>query len=349
MIAVSVSLPGKVQVRLSALEFTSTLIGQLLSWPIAVVILVFALRKPIAELLSKLREYEGMGQKLSFGDRLAQAEDSVEKAAGSIEQPPGKQLESPAEQKESDESSALIREAEANPSYVLLTSWERLNGAIDDLLGSVRSGTREGFGRSVITQFSDLRKSKFVKDDFLRAVAELRELRNRVAHGQHNPSPGEALAYAESAEELRRAAHALARTIGPRAFVSFDFDHNQTEKNLFAGQARNASPTSFTVQDWSNKSSLPQSRWEAEIKKKIARTNLCIVLVGTTMASATGVAKEISMAKEQDVPVFGVYLGGAMSNSTLPTGLDRSRTVPWDWDKIAAMVDQCMTEGKNNS
>ena len=66
MIAVSVSLPGKVQVRLSALEFTSTLIGQLLSWPIAVVILVFALRKPIAELLPKLREYEGMGQKLSF-------------------------------------------------------------------------------------------------------------------------------------------------------------------------------------------------------------------------------------------------------------------------------------------
>lgn len=133
----------------------------------------------------------------------------------------------------------------------------------------------------------------------------------------------------------------------PRAFVSFDFDHNQTEKTLFAGQAKSDSPTPFTVQDWSSKSSLPQSTWEAEIKEKIARTNMCIVLVGTTMASATGVAKEIAMAKEQDIPIFGVYVGGATSANTLPVGLARSRTVPWNWSKIAAMVDQCMTEGKN--
>ncbi|MDQ2881441.1 MAG: TIR domain-containing protein [Actinomycetota bacterium] len=135
----------------------------------------------------------------------------------------------------------------------------------------------------------------------------------------------------------------------PRAFVSFDFDYNQTEKNLFAGQAKSDSPTPFTVQDWSSKSSLPQPTWEAEIKRKISRTHMCVVLVGTTIASATGVAKEIAMAKEQDVPVFGVYVGRATYTSALPTGLARSRTVPWDWGKIAAMVDQCMTEGKNNS
>lgn len=133
----------------------------------------------------------------------------------------------------------------------------------------------------------------------------------------------------------------------PRAFVSFDFDHNETEKNLFAGQAKSDSPTPFTVQDWSSKSSLPQKEWEAEIKKKIAKTNMCIVLVGKYMASASGVAKEIAMAKEQDVPVFGVYVGGANSESTLPTGLARSRTVSWSWPKIAAMVNQAMKEGKN--
>ena len=133
----------------------------------------------------------------------------------------------------------------------------------------------------------------------------------------------------------------------PRAFVSFDFDHNETQRNLFAGQAKSDSPTPFTVHDWSSKSSLPQSQWEAEIKEKINRTNMCIVLVGTTMASAIGVAKEVGMAKEQDVPVFGVYVDGATSSSTLPTGLARSRTVAWDWDRIAGMVDLCMSEGKN--
>lgn len=133
----------------------------------------------------------------------------------------------------------------------------------------------------------------------------------------------------------------------PRAFLSFDFDHNLTEKNLFAGQAKTDSPTPFTVEDWSSKSSLPEKEWEEEIKKKINKTNMCIVLVGKYMASATGVAKEISMAKEQNVPVFGVYVGGADANSTLPTGLSRSRTVAWNWEKIAKMVDQAMTEGKN--
>jgi len=135
----------------------------------------------------------------------------------------------------------------------------------------------------------------------------------------------------------------------PRAFVSFDFDHNEQERNLFAGQAKSDSPTPFTVHDWSSRSSLPQSQWEAKIKERINRTNMCIVLVGTTMASATGVAKEIAMAKEQNVPAFGVYVGGATSSTTLPNDLPRSRTVAWDWDKIAGMVDQCMTEGKNKS
>jgi len=133
----------------------------------------------------------------------------------------------------------------------------------------------------------------------------------------------------------------------PRAFVSFDFDHNETEKNLFVGQAKKGSPTPFTVEDWSSKSSLPQAQWQRRIKEKINRSNMVIVLVGKTMASATGVAKEIAMAKEQNVPVFGVYVGGAGGTSNLPAGLARNRTIAWKWASIAAAVGQMMTEGKN--
>jgi hypothetical protein len=133
----------------------------------------------------------------------------------------------------------------------------------------------------------------------------------------------------------------------PRAFVSFDFDNNQTQKILFAGQARKDSPTPFTVEDWSSKSSLPQATWEAEITRKIAATNMCIVLVGRQIKSAGGVAKEVAMARSQDVPVFGVYVDGAGTTSTLPDGLARNRTIAWDWNLIAAAVDQMMGEGKN--
>ena len=132
----------------------------------------------------------------------------------------------------------------------------------------------------------------------------------------------------------------------PRAFVSFDYDHDDTQKVLFVGQAKN-SKTPFSIQDWSAKSSMAQSKWEAIVKEKINKCNLVIVLSGKTMASATGVAKEIAMAKEQDVPVFGVYVDGANSSSNLPTGLQRNRTIAWDWGKIASAIDQMMGEGKN--
>ncbi|MCK5347225.1 MAG: TIR domain-containing protein [Candidatus Heimdallarchaeota archaeon] len=132
----------------------------------------------------------------------------------------------------------------------------------------------------------------------------------------------------------------------PRAFISFDFDHDETQKVLFVGQGKN-SKTPFSIQDWSAKSSMPQSKWEAIVEEKINKCNMVIVLSGKTMASATGVAKEIAMAKEQDVPVFGVYVDGANSSSNLPTGLQRNRTIAWDWGKIASAIDQMMGEGKN--
>lgn len=133
----------------------------------------------------------------------------------------------------------------------------------------------------------------------------------------------------------------------PRAFLSFDFDHDFTSKILFAGQAKNDSPTPFAVQDWSSKAPLPQAEWERLIKSKINNGHMLIVLVGKNMATAGGVAKEIKMAQELNVPYFGVYVNGAGSASALPTGLGRGSVVAWSWATIANMVDQCAKLGKN--
>ena len=124
-----------------------------------------------------------------------------------------------------------------------------------------------------------------------------------------------------------------------RAFIGFDFDHNETEKMLFVGQAKN-SKTPFSIQDWSAKSSMPQSQWEALIREKVGKCNMLIVLVGKAMTSASGVEREIKMAKDQNVPTFGVYVGGADLSSNLPEGLPRNRTISWNWDGIAAAVKQ---------
>lgn len=132
----------------------------------------------------------------------------------------------------------------------------------------------------------------------------------------------------------------------PRAFISFDYDNNKTIKVLFAGQIRN-SRTPFNIEDWSSKEELPQREWERRIEEKINKCNMTIVLVGRQTYRATGVLKEIRFARENNVPVFGVYVDGAGPSTSLPEGLIRLRTIDWDWDQIADWVDQCMKEGKN--
>jgi hypothetical protein len=132
----------------------------------------------------------------------------------------------------------------------------------------------------------------------------------------------------------------------PRAFISFDFDNDSDQRVLFSGQMKN-SRTPFNIEDWSSKTVLPEKQWQALIEAKVKKCNMLIVLVGKKAASATGVIKEIAFALEHDVPVFGVYVNGADSSTTLPAGLNRNRSIIWTWDKIADWVDICMTEGKN--
>lgn len=132
----------------------------------------------------------------------------------------------------------------------------------------------------------------------------------------------------------------------PRVFISFDFDNDKDQRILFVGQTKN-SKTPFDIQDWSSKTSLAQDKWEKEIKEKINKCNMLIVLSGENMATATGVVKEIKMAKEQNIPIFGVYVNGADSKSVLPEGLQRNRTVSWDWKKISNKIDEMMKDGKN--
>lgn len=133
----------------------------------------------------------------------------------------------------------------------------------------------------------------------------------------------------------------------PRAFISFDFDNNEMHKNLFAGQCSKKSPTPFTAQDWSSKTALPQRTWQETIKEKIGRCHVMFVLVSPTAYTADGVAKEIQMAIDHNVPFCGIYVDGADTSTPLPAGLKRNRTVSWDWDDIARAVDTMMGEGKN--
>jgi hypothetical protein len=65
------------------------------------------------------------------------------------------------------------------------------------------------------------------------------------------------------------------------------------------------------------------------------------------MSTATGVAREIMMAKELDAPAFGVWVDGTEVSGPLPPALLLNRTVAWGWSAITAAVEQAMDEEQN--
>ena len=81
-----------------------------------------------------------------------------------------------------------------------------------------------------------------------------------------------------------------------KVFISFDFDNDKFLKDSFIGQCKlNQSP--FEVIDYSLKEASKEKEWEEKARKKIEQADLIIVMLGTETHKASGVLKEIAIAK----------------------------------------------------
>jgi antiphage defense system Thoeris ThsB-like protein len=90
-----------------------------------------------------------------------------------------------------------------------------------------------------------------------------------------------------------------------RAFISFDFDHDEDLRNLLVGQAKNPD-TPFEIQNWSVKEPMTGD-WKEKVWTRIRRTDLTIVICGESTHTATGVAAELSITREENKPYFLLY------------------------------------------
>jgi hypothetical protein len=193
-------------IDVSSLQFVASLVASL-SWPVVVMCALIVFRHPISELVGRVRSYKGLGQEVSFGEQLAAAESSVEDAINKSEV-----RGDDAGELQGSDPSPLVVEAENNPSFVVIRAWEQVQEALAEVFAIIFP--EEGKRRT--QPLSDLERKKVASREYFTALRALRDLRNRVAHGHANPTPGEAVAYAESAAELakesRIIAHALAGT-----------------------------------------------------------------------------------------------------------------------------------------
>lgn len=123
----------------------------------------------------------------------------------------------------------------------------------------------------------------------------------------------------------------------PRAFISFDFDHDDDIRVLLAGQAQH-SDTPFNFTDRSLKEALTGD-WKAKIRGRIWNTDLTIVLCGEWTHTATGVAEELRITRELGKPYF-LLAGRANKNCTKPTtALATDKVYTWSWPNLKALIN----------
>ncbi|MEK6701934.1 MAG: TIR domain-containing protein [Planctomycetota bacterium] len=121
-----------------------------------------------------------------------------------------------------------------------------------------------------------------------------------------------------------------------RAFISFDYDHDEGAKIMLAGQAK-LPDTPFDFADGSVKDHLPGD-WQAKVRKRMDSIDVVIVLCGEWTHTAHGVGKELAIAREKGKPYFllAAYSDKSCTKPTSATADDK--LYRWTWENLKSLI-----------
>jgi hypothetical protein len=124
-------------------------------------------------------------------------------------------------------------------------------------------------------------------------------------------------------------------SMAKRIFVSFAIE-DETKKNLFTGQAKNAKvPYEFVdmsvKQPWDEK-------WKTNCRTRIKGCDGMIVLVSKNLKNASGALWEIKCGKEEGLKILGIYIDGASFNDK-PTEMNGILCKTWTWDNVKEFIE----------
>ena len=118
-----------------------------------------------------------------------------------------------------------------------------------------------------------------------------------------------------------------------RLFCSFDFDNDRFLKEALIEQSRNPD-SPFEVADHSLKEAAPEKDWEAKAEAAIKRSDVVAVLLGTHTHSASGVLKEVAMARRNETPIFQLQ-----PQEKSPKRVDDGgRVHDWTWPNLKNLL-----------
>jgi len=121
-----------------------------------------------------------------------------------------------------------------------------------------------------------------------------------------------------------------------RVFISFDVDHDEGTKAMLAGQAK-LPDSPFDFKDASLKEPLTGD-WKEKVRGRMDNIDVVIALCGEQTHNASGVAAELTIAQEKDVPYF---LLKAYSDKacTKPSSAKSSDSIyNWTWSNLKTLI-----------
>ena len=119
-------------------------------------------------------------------------------------------------------------------------------------------------------------------------------------------------------------------------FISFDYDNDKDlPGNLVAQAARTDSP--FSIADRSVRAQIDE-RWKREVRDRIRRVDLVIVICGEHTHDADGVAGEVTIIQEERKPYF-LLKGRRRKTCTKPrNALSSDEIHNWTWDNLSRLI-----------
>lgn len=121
-----------------------------------------------------------------------------------------------------------------------------------------------------------------------------------------------------------------------RAFISFDFDHDEELRDALVGQAR-LSDSPFAIVDMSVREPF-DGNWKQKVRHRIRRTDLSIVICGEHTHQARGVAAELTITREERKPYF-LLRGRPHKVCHKPaTALRSDQIHKWSWDNLKKLI-----------
>ena len=122
-----------------------------------------------------------------------------------------------------------------------------------------------------------------------------------------------------------------------RVFIAFAIEDEWARVRM-GGQAKNER-TPFNFVDMSVKQPWDEA-WKTQCRARIKGCDGMIAMVSTNTANAAGQLWEIKTAKEERIPVMGIYTTQENRPYMLPAELSGVRVTDWTWANIKAFMDR---------